>query len=552
MAKPFKKKIVRYALPDGTRCGPDAPGAVRRDELSLNYYGNVPQPGGERKAMPLCPDLSRSKMMLNRLLSEAAMARVGLSDPYAAHKRKPLAEHLDDWEADLLARKRTGKHAALSANRARRVAEACKFRTLGDLSASTVQAHIGEMSAAGSSVSTCNHHLTAIKGFARWLVKDRRMGDSPLAHLSGGNPATDKRHERRDLADDEVARLLEAACRGPARCGLAGIDRVMLYSVALRTGLRASELASLTPDSFVLEGASPSVAVEAAYAKNRREDVLPLHPDLARQLRPWLAGKDRNGLLWPGNWARLFKGGKMMQADLVLARAAWIGEAEESEEQEKRQESDFLAYRDRQGRVIDFHALRHTFISTLARSGVSPKVAQTLARHSTITLTMDRYTHVGLHDVASAMQSLPALPTAPARRPQELKATGTSGLGCTLVAQTPAIQGHRQASQDSKGGAAGKADGSPQPLAVSVLVVSRHPESSGTVEKAPPGFEPGMADLQSARLSPQVLNWKKLRTMTVPGLHCGLHNNSRKMWIWPESWPRGRPCRPTSKQHWSL
>ena len=500
MAKPFKKKIVRYARPDGTRCAPDAPDAVRRDELSLNYYGNVPQPGGGRKAVPLCPDLSRSKTMLNRLLSEAAMARVGLGDPYADHRKKPLAEHLDDWEADLLARKRTGKHAALSANRARRVAEACKFRMLGDLSASAVQAHIGEMSADGSSVSTCNHHLTAIKGFARWLVKDRRMGDSPLAHLSGGNAATDKRHERRDLADDEVARLLEAARRGPARCGLAGIDRAMLYSVALRTGLRASELASLTPASFALECGSPSVTVEAAYAKNRREDMLPVHPDLARALRPWIAGKPASAPLWPGNWARLFKGGKMMQAELALARAIWIAEAEDAVEQERRKGSDFLAYRDGQGRVIDFHALRHTFISTLARSGVSPKVAQTLARHSTITLTMDRYTHVGLHDVASAMQSLPALPDAPARESQELRATGTSGLGCTLVAQNPAIQGHPQASHGIVGGITGEADGSPQPHTVSALVVPRHPEASVAGQEAPPGFEPGMADLQSAAL----------------------------------------------------
>ena len=39
--------------------------------------------------------------------------------------------------------------------------------------------------------------------------------------------------------------------------------------------------------------------------------------------------------------------------------------------------------------MADFHALRHTFVSNLANS----KMAQPLARHSTITLTMDRYTH---------------------------------------------------------------------------------------------------------------------------------------------------------------
>src|SRR5579859_4879360 len=52
-----------------------------------------------------------------------------------------------------------------------------------------------------------------------------------------------------------------------------------------------------------------------------------------------------------------------------------------------------IVYRDADGRVFDFHGLRYTFISNLARGGVHPKTAQHLARHSTIALTMDRYTH---------------------------------------------------------------------------------------------------------------------------------------------------------------
>ena len=66
-----------------------------------------------------------------------------------------------------------------------------------------------------------------------------------------------------------------------------------------------------------------------------------------------------------------------------------------------------IDYTDEAGRVFDFHALRHQFISSLAAAGVHPKVAQQLARHSTITLTMDRYTHVALAEVAGALDRLP-------------------------------------------------------------------------------------------------------------------------------------------------
>ena len=68
-----------------------------------------------------------------------------------------------------------------------------------------------------------------------------------------------------------------------------------------------------------------------------------------------------------------------------------------------------ITYRDDAGRVADFHSLRHTFISNLARGGVHPKVAQTLARHSTITLTMDRYSHTTRGQLADALSKLPDL-----------------------------------------------------------------------------------------------------------------------------------------------
>jgi hypothetical protein len=40
-------------------------------------------------------------------------------------------------------------------------------------------------------------------------------------------------------------------------------------------------------------------------------------------------------------------------------------------------------------------------------ANVPPKVAQALARHSTITLTMDRYTHLQMGDLVEAVGRLP-------------------------------------------------------------------------------------------------------------------------------------------------
>jgi hypothetical protein len=84
-----------------------------------------------------------------------------------------------------------------------------------------------------------------------------------------------------------------------------------------------------------------------------------------------------------------------------------------------------IPYRDDADRVADFHALRHSYITLLEPSGVSPKMAQELARHSDIRQTMNVYTHAGLHDLAGAVENLPAL--LPGEKAEVLAATGTDG-----------------------------------------------------------------------------------------------------------------------------
>ena len=65
--------------------------------------------------------------------------------------------------------------------------------------------------------------------------------------------------------------------------------------------------------------------------------------------------------------------------------------------------------RDSRGKFADFHALRHMFITNLVRAKVDPKMAQTLARHSDIRLTMDIYTHMDQQEKSVAIDRLPGL-----------------------------------------------------------------------------------------------------------------------------------------------
>lgn len=83
-----------------------------------------------------------------------------------------------------------------------------------------------------------------------------------------------------------------------------------------------------------------------------------------------------------------------------------------------------IAY-EQDGKFADMHALRHTCGTWLAAAGVHPKVMQRILRHSTIALTLDRYTHAFKSDEAAAIAKLPSLATTPVG--PALRATGTEG-----------------------------------------------------------------------------------------------------------------------------
>jgi integrase len=186
---------------------------------------------------------------------------------------------------------------------------------------------------------------------------------------------------------------------------MTGADRAVLYRLAVGTGFRANELRNLTPESFDLDANPTTVTVEAAYSKHRRKDVQPIRRDLANLLRPWLRGK------MPGQpvFKMPDKPVKLILADLAAARDAWIKKAPTEKERKERSQTTFLAYRDGAGRVADFHALRHTYISRLVASGANIKVAQELARHSSPLLTLGRYAHIQLLDQTRALDALPSI-----------------------------------------------------------------------------------------------------------------------------------------------
>jgi integrase len=128
----------------------------------------------------------------------------------------------------------------------------------------------------------------------------------------------------------------------------------MLYVLATWTGFRRGELAALTRRCLELDTQPPTTRLAAKASKRRKAEQIPLHPAVVEDLRAWLPTQAETEpdaplfvLKTPKGYFR--KTSMMMKLDL---------------------ERTGIPYRDEEGLFADFHANRHTFISSLSRAGV--------------------------------------------------------------------------------------------------------------------------------------------------------------------------------------
>ncbi|MCA9314594.1 MAG: site-specific integrase [Planctomycetes bacterium] len=352
-----------------------------------------------------------AQMRALQMVEREERKAVGLADPFEEHRERPLAEHVADFDVHLAARGVSKAHLDDRMLCLREYLDATKARTLVGLDFVEAQRWLGELAAGPLSARSVNKRLQALRQFGRWLVQARRHTHNPFEGLAMRNEATDRRRVRRAFTDDELDAFLDAARRRPleegsrkrTRSGLSeqveakfrrvGECRAFLYAFAAGTGLRRGELAGLTWAD--VDSGRATVTVRASVAKSKRMAELPLRSDLAAALSEQAARVRAHGL-GTGPRDRVFPGPLFPTHGTVARDLAYAG----------------LDGEDDQGRVLDLHSLRVTFISRLSAAGVHPRTTQALARHAKIDLTMRVYTDLRLLDLRGAVEGNSARPTA--------------------------------------------------------------------------------------------------------------------------------------------
>ena len=282
--------------------------------------------------------------------------------------QESLTKHLKDFIGDLRAKGRNDQYIAEFENRLVLLMEQCGWHSLRDV---TADSFVKWRSEHKKAAKTLNEYLASAKGLLNWMVKQRRVAANPLAVVQKTETRGKEVRARRAYTDDEIQALLNVAGK-----------RRIVYLMAVLTGIRHGELKALRWGDINLSAEKASVTVRASVSKNHKLACLPLHPDLVTELLQFRPANAQAG--------DLVFDGLMPHSVAFNAHLKAVG----------------ILKTDSQGRVVDFHSLRHTFCTNLHRAGVPQREAMELMRHNDPRLTANTYADVSLFSLRGAVAKL--------------------------------------------------------------------------------------------------------------------------------------------------
>ncbi|MBN2871900.1 MAG: site-specific integrase [Halothiobacillaceae bacterium] len=239
-------------------------------------------------------------------------------------------------------------------------------------------------------VRTRNARLAAIRSLCRYAALRHPEHAATIERVLAIPP---KRFERRLvtwLTEAEIDALLAA----PDRITWTGRRDTALFSLAVQTGLRASELIGLTcADVHLGTGAHVSCT-----GKGRKQRITPLTSGTVAVLRVWLAERDGQ----PADPLFPTRTGRALSRDAVERRLAKYVE-------QARADCPSLAKK-----RVTMHVLRHSAAMRLLRAGIDTSVIGLWLGHEQIETTRI-YLHADLQIKERALERTAPIATKPGR-----------------------------------------------------------------------------------------------------------------------------------------
>ena len=148
---------------------------------SLKWCADVRQADGTLTRVRLSANRDASAMQLAAMMAEVEQERAGNVDPFKAHRKRPLSEHLLNWQASLKASGRAEDYIALKRSRMQAVLDGCGWVFAADMAADRLETFLLDLREKEKrSVQTSNDWLQAVRQFCRWMVANERDRARPV------------------------------------------------------------------------------------------------------------------------------------------------------------------------------------------------------------------------------------------------------------------------------------------------------------------------------------------------------------------------------------
>ena len=227
-----------------------------------------------------------------------------------------------------------------------------------------IQSYLAHRYSAGHSPRSTSRHLSCIRGFYRWLARERMIDKNPTELIESMKLG---RALPKTLSEQDVETLLDEP---RVDIPLELRDKAML-ELLYATGLRVSELTGLTLTQVNLRQ-----GVVRTFGKGSKERLVPVGESALdwlqqylRESRPNLIAAGAGDILFPSRRGRPMTRQTFWHRVVLYTNRAGISQA------------------------VSPHVLRHAFATHLLNHGADLRVVQLLLGHSDLSTTQI-YTHV--------------------------------------------------------------------------------------------------------------------------------------------------------------
>ena len=144
---------------------------------SKKWWGRYRDERGVERRVPLASDKTAAQTMLNALVVKEERKAAGIEDPFEKHRKRPLAQHIDDFRSHLANKGSTTDHVNLTEQRIRDLVDACGFKLMGDIAADRVQRYLAEARVVtgeimSATVAEWRRPGSSCRGALVWFLRD--------------------------------------------------------------------------------------------------------------------------------------------------------------------------------------------------------------------------------------------------------------------------------------------------------------------------------------------------------------------------------------------